>query len=448
MVLSIVIPSYRDPECLELTLRSLTRQTVPADGFEVVVVRDGPAPGYEPIDSFQRQLDLSVVTLPQRRGRAAARNAGIQRASGATVLFLDSDSYAAPDLVARHRQAHDAGDPRVLIGLRYEIGWPQLGAVLRGESPAADMLDAVECRDLRFPPGGPESARPALRAAPWMFAYTHNVSVSRKLLIATGGFDEEFGTRWGWEDLELFYRVYLELGRDGDAFDLDTATICYHLPHYRDTNAWYQDYRANEARAKQTHPHLDWEFAGRWLPVDAAGKVRYYRHVIADCVAADSCHVPAVWPWLATWLADTPPSRVLWIGTGTEQLPLDDRTMTFDYRRPPSGANLHLIGTAIPASDDTLDAVVNVDFWRCLAWADMCLFLAESLRVAATVWLVCTQTPLAGSPAPTHGELDHLTRVLGRQFGAELVTDDSAGAGWPAAVRLRRKDDRTETVRD
>jgi glycosyltransferase involved in cell wall biosynthesis len=435
--LSVVIPTYNDAHRLELTLRSLTRQTLPAATFEVIVVRDGDGPGYDAIKRFHSVLDLHVVILPQRRGRAAARNEGIGRARGETVLFLDSDSYAVPGLLERHHRAHRPGGRAVLLGLRYEIGWPQLGAVLRDEPLPAHLLDSVDCRDIRMLPDDRETAVRTVRRAPWMFTYTHNVSVSRDLLMTVGGFDEQFGTRWGWEDLELFYRVYLALGRDGSAFDLDVSAACYHLPHYRDLESGYEDYRDNEYRVRQTHPNLDWEFAARAAAVDVAEKVHHYRKAIADCVASGACRLAPVWEWVGAHLPAVSGGQVLWIGTGTAEVPLVEEATTFDYGRPPSVSNRHLIGVNTPFADATFDAVVSVDFWRCLSWTDLCGFVAESLRVATTLTLVCTDTPLAATAAPTHDGLVFLSRTLGEHFETAVVGDDS---GWPAAIQIRRSE--------
>jgi glycosyltransferase involved in cell wall biosynthesis len=434
--LSVVIPTYHDAHCLDLTLRGLVRQTLLTDLFEVVVVRDGDGPGYESIETAGKPLDLRVVTLPERRGRGPARNVGLALARGPVVLFLDADSYPAPDLLERHHRAHRAAGRRVLLGLRHEISWPHVGHLIRDEPVPDVLLAAAECQDLRFPDPDDEAAVRELLQTPWLFAYTHNISAPHELLVAAGGFNEEFGTRWGWEDLELFYRVYGVLGRDESAFALDRGAVCYHLPNYRDAAAWYDDYLANEALVRRAYQHLDWEFVGRWTPDGAAQRIRRYRQVIADCLAARACRVAPVRHWVAGQLSALVPGgagRIVWVGTGTEELAPGEAALTLDHGRPPSATNLHLIGTVIPAAAGAFDAVVSVDFWRYLSWTDLCPMLAESLRVAATVLLVCTDTPLAGRPAPNRAELDYLAAALGRHFEAVVVADS---ASWPVALRL------------
>jgi glycosyltransferase involved in cell wall biosynthesis len=429
--LSVVIPTYRDAPCLELTLRSLTRQTLPDTAFEVVVVRDGDGPGYDGTADAGKPLDLRVLTLVERRGRAAARNAGVRQARGPVVLFLDSDSYAEPDLLARHHAAHRAGGPdRVVLGTRYEIGWPHLGFLLREEPVPAELLSTVDCRDLRFPADLDDASMRELMRTPWLFAYTHNVSVPRALLDAVGGFDEEFGVRWGWEDLDLFYRVYLHLGRDEEAFRFDRGAVCYHQPQFRDFDAWYRDYTENATLAKRRFPHLDWEFTGRWIPVEAAAKIRYYRAALDDCARSGSGRLTEVWDAVADRLGAGP---VLGVGTDTALVALPAGSVTFDHGRPATDTNLHLVGTAIPSPDDVFDAVVNVDIWRCLPWGDLCAFVTESLRVAGRLLLVSTRSAVQGRPAPGPDELAHMARTLAPHLDVSLVHD-----GHPAMLELRR----------
>jgi len=64
---------------------------------EVVLVNDGGAPPSPPADY---PLPLVRVDLPENRGRAAAAGAGVERASGDFVAFLDDDDLAAPEHLA------------------------------------------------------------------------------------------------------------------------------------------------------------------------------------------------------------------------------------------------------------------------------------------------------------------------------------------------------------
>ena len=200
----MVIPTYQDAQCLALTLRSLTRQTVSPERFEVVVIRDGGSPaGYADAVGAATGLDLRLLEFPRRRGRSAARNEAVRHTRAPLLLFLDADSYASPQLLERHLAHHAvAGRPAVLMGRRDELSLEHVEAALDDrEMTDVPRRRADRAGDLRFPHGQPPG--PEWLRAGWALAYTHNISLARDLFDRTGGFDERSGLRWGLEDIEL-----------------------------------------------------------------------------------------------------------------------------------------------------------------------------------------------------------------------------------------------------
>ncbi|HEX6352613.1 glycosyltransferase [Actinophytocola sp.] len=421
------MPTYKDAHSVKYTLRSLSRQTLPADQFEVVLICDGPGEGYEGIEEYAQGIDLQITVLPRRRGRSAARNAGLAEAVGQTVLFLDSDCYAHPELLSRHVAFHEGqSTPRVLLGVRHELDFVQLGFVHRDEPVPDELLTQVR-EGTRFL-GVLETDLAKCMETPWLFAHSNNVSVPAETLAEIGGFNEEFGTKWGWEDTEIFYRVYQQLGGDDRAFQTDTEAVCFHLPKYRDPRREYLDFFDNQAAVKRLYPHYDFELNSLRIPVTVAAKIRYYREVIRDCVEAKACRLAPVWTWVEPRLAEEG-GRALFIGMGTNEIPLPDGTLTFDHEAPPSATNFHLIGTEIPTQDAALDVVVSVDFWRCLQWEEFCAFLRDATRAARTVLLVHTvDAKLPHQPLQEQSELDFLLEVLSHDFvPTKEVTGDITG---------------------
>ncbi|MCA2216675.1 glycosyltransferase family 2 protein [Jidongwangia harbinensis] len=431
--LSVVIPTFEDAQSLELTLRSLGRQTLPADRFEVIVARDGGSgDDYSAVSDFAAGLNVQFVELPEQGGRSAARNAGIRRAQAATVLFLDSDSYASPSLLERHLAFHEAATaPGVLIGRRNELGLAHLPAVLTGRriSESAHWR-AHDGGDLRFPAGEPFGTH--WLGAAWLFAFGHNVSAPRAVVTAIGGFDETFGLRWGWEDIEMFYRVDRYLGPEKRAFRYDAEALCYHLPHYRDIYQMWQDYAGNDDVIRAKYPTVDWEFVGMSDPFESAERIAHYRAAIADCVSREACRIGPAWQWLHPQLGG---DRALWIGTGSADAPLGDKSVTFDYAAPAGETNHHLIGMKPPIPPDSLDAVVSVDFWRYLHWQDLCLFLSSAARLSPEIFLVSTDTTLSAGAPQTAAELRYLARTLRRSFDVTVLGGEEPAA--PRALRLR-----------
>ena len=88
---SVVIPSYNRASFLKEAIDSVLGQDF--DDFELIVIDDGSTddtPGL-----LQSYPNICVVRQ-DRRGVSAARNAGIRRASGRFLAFLDSDDLWLP----------------------------------------------------------------------------------------------------------------------------------------------------------------------------------------------------------------------------------------------------------------------------------------------------------------------------------------------------------------
>src|SRR5690606_23667938 len=95
--LSIVVLTWNRPHLLAACLRSWTRQTCPAEQFEIIVADDGS-------DDATRSVVVSFArTRPNlrhvrhfHRGIAATRNLGIRHARGPLVAIVADDYVLDP----------------------------------------------------------------------------------------------------------------------------------------------------------------------------------------------------------------------------------------------------------------------------------------------------------------------------------------------------------------
>lgn len=99
---TVIIPTRDRYDLISDAIGSLERQTQPPD--EVIVVDDGSAQ----IGSVSTPLDLTVIAQPNR-GVSAARNRGVQAATGDVVLFLDDDDMFGPSRIENALRVHDEG---------------------------------------------------------------------------------------------------------------------------------------------------------------------------------------------------------------------------------------------------------------------------------------------------------------------------------------------------
>ena len=95
--ISVVIPTYNRAELVLRALRSVLAQTRPAE--QVIVVDDGSTDDTGPLVRIQFG---SVDYLAQEnRGVSAARNRGIEVATGEWIALLDSDDEWLPEKLER-----------------------------------------------------------------------------------------------------------------------------------------------------------------------------------------------------------------------------------------------------------------------------------------------------------------------------------------------------------
>ncbi|HET7310559.1 MAG TPA: glycosyltransferase [Mycobacteriales bacterium] len=93
---SVVVPIYNVEPFLEECLQSVETQTF--TDFEVVMVDDGSTDGSARIAREFEQRDGRFRLVQQANGGlGCARNTGIDRSVGDTMLFLDSDDVLPPD---------------------------------------------------------------------------------------------------------------------------------------------------------------------------------------------------------------------------------------------------------------------------------------------------------------------------------------------------------------
>ena len=117
MITSIVIPTYNRLGSLKRVLSGLEQQTrVNLSDLEVIVISDGSTDGTDAfLQTFVTPLRL-IPVLQKNAGAAAARNAGIEVASGDLIMFLDDDVVPTPDLLAEHIKHHESTAAVAVLG--------------------------------------------------------------------------------------------------------------------------------------------------------------------------------------------------------------------------------------------------------------------------------------------------------------------------------------------
>lgn len=129
---SIIVPSFRRPQVLRLTLRALSRLDYAADRHEIIVVDDGSGDETpEVVRAARAECERVRYHEQPNSGVATARNNGARMARGENLIFIDDDIIVDPDFITRHLLAMRKFD-RCFVNGEWEFT-PELEAAL-GES--------------------------------------------------------------------------------------------------------------------------------------------------------------------------------------------------------------------------------------------------------------------------------------------------------------------------
>ena len=96
MKLSIVIPCYNMQEYLPACLNSLVEQDISSNDLQIILVNDGSIDQTLQIaQNYAEKYNNIIVIDKVNNGVGAARNTGLDHATGTYIYFLDPDDYIA-----------------------------------------------------------------------------------------------------------------------------------------------------------------------------------------------------------------------------------------------------------------------------------------------------------------------------------------------------------------
>jgi glycosyltransferase involved in cell wall biosynthesis len=184
---SVVIPTYNRKPILEKCLKALENQEFNSNqvaGYEVVVVDDGSTD--ETVAWLHSTTELPHVRLFQQdhQGAAAARNLGVEKAAGDTIIFIDSDLVVTEKFLQSHAKTLVEG-ARSLGHDRF-FTYGRVINTCNFDDPTSEPFKVTDYSQAFFATG--------------------NVAIARTWLIQAGLFDTGFQL-YGWEDLELGVRL-------------------------------------------------------------------------------------------------------------------------------------------------------------------------------------------------------------------------------------------------
>ena len=95
--ISVIVPIYNAEPYLGRCIESLIHQ--PHQALQIILVNDGSTDNSLTIARKYAEQDnrIEVYSLSKNQGQSAARNWGLQHATGEYISFVDSDDYIEPE---------------------------------------------------------------------------------------------------------------------------------------------------------------------------------------------------------------------------------------------------------------------------------------------------------------------------------------------------------------
>ena len=113
-LISVIVPVYKVEKYLRKCVDSIIAQTY--NNLEIILVDDGSPDNCGKICDEYSEKDTRIKVIHQQNGGlSAARNAGLDIATGDYIGFVDSDDYIAPDMYEKLLNALKENDANLSI---------------------------------------------------------------------------------------------------------------------------------------------------------------------------------------------------------------------------------------------------------------------------------------------------------------------------------------------
>ena len=240
MKISVVIGTYNQKDNLKIVLEEFSKQTLAAADFEIIVADSSSTDGTEQtVKGLNLPYSLNYLRL-ENRGKSFARNQGVKQAKADIILLTDADMVPAPNLLAQHLTAHEKSGNISVEGITFNLNKKLEVSELSPQNPAVE-------------PYIKQNLRPEQKLK-WAYFLSGNLSLRKETFVKAGGFDENFST-YGWEDIELGYR----LSKTKVPLIYWPLAINYHFHFVTSTDMLTRKYNMGRSAAYFYKKHPNWE---------------------------------------------------------------------------------------------------------------------------------------------------------------------------------------------
>jgi glycosyltransferase involved in cell wall biosynthesis len=239
--------------------------------WEVIVFNDAsPDKAEESMDAFvplykNRGVDLTIIKNEENLGQCICRNVGVQLSKGDIIIIIDSDCIMDSTYLANLARLYSFDDCDVVIG-------PQ-----NIETRERDInIVLAECRN-ELTVGKLTAMQDPNNKRSFVNCITRNFSV-KKSFITEDLFDAALSHRatdpttgFGWDDVEMGYRLYKKGARIKYSNSVYTVHI-NHPPSIEDHASIPLKSMKNYRIMHEKHPEM--KYVTRWWSMDTYEKVK------------------------------------------------------------------------------------------------------------------------------------------------------------------------------
>lgn len=406
---SVVMPAFNKETELNYVLSALSKQSLPINDYEVIVVNDGSTDNTAKIiNGFTNSLNLRGFHLsrnPKGTSQAyQARNIGIKLAQAPVIVIIDSDIIPSSGFLQSHLGYHQQSSNIAVLGFTYAVSISE--EVWSKKIPDYEMWDFNHRNEL-FAKGATQEFIKDKRhkrfgtvndnimelPIPWTYFWSHNLSIRKAKLLEVGLFDENF-RRSG--DFDLGYRLV----KSGTELIFSRDAQAFHYPHPRDYVEDLKYDRMGEYYFLKKYPNIEVESLVAFGCYEASPTFPTIRqsiqHVITKSGFLHEC---------ACEYVNLPPRLVegssLIIGCGQGEIfkyisarggvDINARNIQICKKRFSDKFFYELLGVALPFEDLAFSAVIVTDFWRFLPQILLEKLLLEAKRISKDVVLLETK---------------------------------------------------------
>jgi len=267
---SIITTVYKKQNVLSIFLSALLNQQYDGKYEVIILIDNSPDDSISIAEKFiipfeKKGAKLVIINNPHTMGNCVSRNSGIQHATGSILIIIDCDCIMDVDYLEKYNKAYFYQDCDVVLG--------PINIETNGQDPI-QVLNQCKNKIKSF-----ENPQDSINRRSFLNTVTRNFSIKRSF-IKEPLFDPTFShiaddpaTGFGWEDIEMGYRLYKQGARIKYISETPTVHVT-HSPSIEDQSSIPLRSLKNFRRLHEKHPQF-FNITRRWS-IDTYNKIKQW----------------------------------------------------------------------------------------------------------------------------------------------------------------------------